>query len=47
MVRAHQEMAFSFVYQLNQARGVVLTKPNMFQEHLWPGLTKKAFSLGG
>ncbi len=47
MVRAYQEMAFFFVYQLNQSRGVVFTKPNMFQEHLWPGLTKKAFSLGG
>ncbi len=41
------EKAFYLVNQLTQSRGVEFTKPNMFQEHLWPGLTKKAFSLGG
>ncbi len=45
MVRAYQEMAFSFVYQLTQSRGVVFTKPNVFQEHLWSELTKRLLSL--
>ena len=26
---------------------ILISQPHLFQEHLWPGLAKKSFTLGG